>query len=248
MELVPTLIALALLVVLITGLLLWRKIPRPLAPLWAILRAGIQLALLSLILGGIMSDARWVGLALLVMFGAAVWTVSRRIGHSARTVAIIAGSLASGALVPLIAVFAAGAVEASGRYLLALGGIIIGGAMMVATLTGRHFNEALVSRRDEIEAWLSLGATPRQSVHDLATNAIYHALIPTTDQTRTTGLVALPGSFVGAIFGGASVVQAGIFQLVVLVGILTAGVITSLLLTRGLSDAPPALMLASPQR
>lgn len=232
---IPTLAALLLLTALLTGLLLWRRIPEPFVPAWALLRGGAQLALLSLILGGIISDPRWVALALVVMFCAAVWTVSRRIGHSLRVMAIIAGSLAAGVAVPLVVVFAAQAVEASGRYLLAFGGIIIGGSMTVATLTGRHFNEALVSRRDEVEAWLSLGATPRQSVHDLATHAIHHALIPTTDQTRTTGLVALPGSFVGAIFGGASVWQAGLFQLVVLTGILTAGVITSLLLGAGLS-------------
>ena len=131
--------------------------------------------------------------------------------------------------------FAAHAVEFSGRYLLAVGGIVIGGVMSIATLAGRHFNENLVSRADEVEAWLSLGASPRQAVRELATHAIHHSLIPTTDQTRTTGLVALPGAFVGAIFGGASVLEAGVFQLVVLVSILTAGVITALLLTNGLS-------------
>lgn len=243
---VPTLVALLLLTALITGLLVWRRIPEPYMPAWALVRGGAQLALLSLILGGIISDARWIAVALVVMFTAAVWTVSRRIGRSARSTAIIAISLAAGVVLPLAVVFAAGAVEASGRYLLAFGGIIIGGSMTVATLAGRHFNEALVSRRDEVEAWLSLGATPRQAVHDLATHAIHHALIPTTDQTRTTGLVALPGSFVGAIFGGASVWQAGMFQLVVLTGILAAGVITALLLTAGLSRSMRTLVPGQP--
>jgi putative ABC transport system permease protein len=243
---VPTLVALVLLTVLLTGLLLWRRIPEPFIPAWALLRGAAQLALLSLILGGIISDARWIAVALTVMFAAAVWTVDRRIGGSARRTAIIAGSLAAGVILPLGVVFLAGAVESSGRYLLAFGGIIIGGAMTVATLAGRHFNEALVSRRDEVEAWLSLGATPRQAVRDLATHAIHHALIPSTDQTRTTGLVALPGSFVGAIFGGASVWQAGLFQLVVLTGILTAGVITAVLLTAGLSRSTPTVVPSEP--
>ena len=204
-------------------------------PAWAIVRAALQLAILSLILTGIISDLRWVAVALVVMFSAAVWTVNRRIGHSLHDIGVITGALAAGAVVPLIVVFAAHAVEFSGRYLLAVGGIVIGGVMSIATLAGRHFNENLVSRADEVEAWLSLGATPRQAVRELATHAIHHSLIPTTDQTRTTGLVALPGAFVGAIFGGASVLEAGVFQLVVLVSILTAGVITALLLTNGLS-------------
>ena len=235
MQPVETAFALAGLLALTTVLLLLRRVPQPLMPAWAILRAAAQLAILSLILTGIISDLRWVAVALVVMFSAAVWTVNRRIGHSRRDLGVIIGALAAGAVVPLAVVFAAHAVEFSGRYLLAVGGIVIGGVMSIATLAGRHFNENLVARADEVEAWLSLGATPRQAVRDLATHAIHHSLIPTTDQTRTTGLVALPGAFVGAIFGGASVVEAGVFQLVVLVSILTAGVITALLLTHGLS-------------
>jgi ABC-type uncharacterized transport system, permease component len=243
---VPTLVVLLVLTALITGLLVLRKIPEPFIPAWALVRGGVQLAVLSLILGGIISDPTWVAAALVVMFTAAVWTVGRRIGHSPRAMLIIAVSLAAGVLVPLAIVFFAGAVAVSGRYLLAFGGIIIGGSMTVATLAGRHFNEALVSRHDEVEAWLSVGATPRQAVRDLATHAIHHALIPTTDQTRTTGLVALPGSFVGAIFGGASVWQAGMFQLVVLTGILASGVITAILLTAGLSRSMRTLTPALP--
>lgn len=237
MNFVPTAIAVGVLIAIATGLLLARGIPRPWGPLWAIARAALQLGLLTLILGGIISDERWVAVALVVMFGAAVYTVSRRVARSRVEVAIVAGSLAVGLAVPLITVFVSGAIEFSGRYLLAVGGIIIGGTMSVATLAGRHFREALVSRQDEVEGWLALGATPRQSVRDLATRAVFGALIPTTDQTRTTGLVALPGSFVGAIFGGASVLQAGVFQLVVLTSILAAGVITSMLLTTGFSGA-----------
>ena len=235
---VETTIALTSLLALSTVLLLVRGVPQPLVPAWAVLRAALQLAVLSLILTGIISDIRWVAVALLVMFSAAVWTVNKRIGRSFRDVWIIAGALAAGAVVPLTVVFSVHAVEFSGRYLLAVGGIVLGGVMSVATLAGRHFGENLISRGDEVEAWLSLGATPRQAVRDLATQAIHHSLIPTTDQTRTTGLVALPGAFVGAIFGGASVAEAGVFQLVVLVSILTAAVITALVLTRGLSGAP----------
>jgi putative ABC transport system permease protein len=80
---------------------------------------------------------------------------------------------------------------------------------------------------DEVEGWLALGATPRQSTFELARHAVYSALIPTTDQTKTTGLVTLPGAFVGAIFGGVSPLEAGRFQIVVLAAIMAAGSITA---------------------
>jgi hypothetical protein len=42
------------------------------------------------------------------------------------------------------------------------------------------------------------------------------ALVPALDQTRTVGLVTLPGAFVGMLLGGATPVQAGAVQVLVL--------------------------------
>ena len=128
-EPVQTAIALAALLGFATLVLGIRRIPQPFMPAWSILRAAVQLAALSLILSGIISELRWVAVALVVMFSAAVWTVSTRIGHTRRDVVVIAASLSLGAIVPLVTVFAAHAVEFSGRYLLAVGGIVIGGVM-----------------------------------------------------------------------------------------------------------------------
>jgi putative ABC transport system permease protein len=67
--------------------------------------------------------------------------------------------------------------------------------------------------------------------------AASEALLPGLDQTRTVGLVALPGAFVGTLLGGASPVQAGAVQLLVLVALLLvqalAVVLTVELLARG---------------
>ena len=86
-----------------------------------------------------------------------------------------------------------------------------------------------------MEAWLALGATPRQSTVDLARTAVYAALIPSTDQTKTTGLVTLPGAFVGAIFGGVSPLAAGAFQITVLASVMAAGSITAVVVVRALA-------------
>ena len=137
--------------------------------------------------------------------------------------------MACGITITLIIVFATGAIDFTPRYALAIGGIVIGNAMTVATLAGRRFIESVDERWDEVEGWLALGATPRQSTIHLARNAIYSALIPSTDQTKTTGLVTLPGAFVGAIFGGVSPVAAGRFQIMVLASIMAAGSITAVI-------------------
>ena len=57
------------------------------------------------------------------------------------------------------------------------------------------------------------------------------SLIPTLDQSKSTGLVTLPGAFVGALFGGASPADAAKFQLVVLAGIALAMTVTAIVVT-----------------
>jgi putative ABC transport system permease protein len=138
-------------------------------------------------------------------------------------------AMGTGILVTLTIIFTTGAIEFTARYALAIGGIVIGNAMTIATLAGRRFTEATGDRWEEVEGWLALGATPRQSTFDIARNAVYTALIPSTDQTKTTGLVTLPGAFVGAIFGGVSPLEAGRFQIVVLAAIMAAGSITAVI-------------------
>ena len=44
--------------------------------------------------------------------------------------------------------------------------------------------------------------------------------MPALDQTRTVGLVTLPGAFVGVLLGGGSAAAAGAAQALILIGLL----------------------------
>jgi len=212
------------------------RVPSPMAPLLALGRATLQLSILSVVLAGIIDNPWWVGIALAVMFLAAVTTTARRVHAPAAHWGALAASMATGSIVALVVVFATGAIEFSPRYVLAVGGIWIGNTMTIATLSSRAFTASVRDHWSEVEAWLSLGARPSQAVRSFAREAARTALIPSIDQTRTTGLVVLPGAFVGAIFGGASPLEAGRFQLVVLAGVLAAGTLTAVLLLRAIGD------------
>ena len=115
--------------------------------------------------------------------------------------------------------------------MVATGGIIIGNAMSAATLSGRNFLRSARARASEVEAWLSLGATPSAAHREIGREAVRESLIPTLDQSKSTGLVTLPGAFVGALFGGASPADAAKFQLVVLAGIALAMTVTAIVVT-----------------
>lgn len=226
-----SLIGVVTLVVLTTVLLIVTRSPRPWAPALAVVRGTLQLAVISALLSGIIHSAVLIGLAMLVMFSVASWTAARRLGSLRTRFVPVVTAMAIGVSVTLGVVFATGAIEFSPRYTLAIGGIVIGNAMGMATLAGRRFIELEDDRWEEVEGWLALGATPREATKDLVRRAVHAAIMPTTDQTRTTGLVTLPGAFVGAVFGGVSPLEAGRFQIVVLAAIIGCGTIVAIILT-----------------
>ena len=231
--LLPTLIAVVVLTAITTGALYAAGIAHPGSAVGAISRGVVQLAVISVILSGVISSPVWIVLVLVLMFAVAITVAARRSfaqGDRRHGMLVCGSAMFAGILTATTVVFATGALELSPRYALAIGAIVIGNTMSIATLTGRGFVHAVNERWDQVEGWLALGATPRRATADIGRFAVREALIPSLDQTRTTGLVVLPGAFVGAIFGGISPVEAGRFQIVVLATILCAGTITSLLI------------------
>jgi putative ABC transport system permease protein len=220
------------------GVVLWARVPIATSAIIAIARGILQLAVVSVLLGFALTQA-WAGVAILaVMVTTAIFTATGRLREFDGAVQSVAVAILSGMAVTLVIVFATGAFDFSIRYILAFSGIVIGGSMTAASTTGRQLWLGMVHRADEIEGWLALGATPRQSVVDIARSAIAESMRPAIDQTKTTGLVTLPGAFVGALLAGASPIDAGIFQVTVLAGLLAA---------RSISAVVTAYLLGSPK-
>ncbi|MBN9155961.1 ABC transporter permease [Microbacterium sp.] len=244
-DLLPTVIGVLVLAAVATAALLLFRVPGRWTPALAVIRGAVQLAVISVILTGIVSQPAWIGVALLVMFGIATGVAVRRTGGGARSVLVMATSIGAGAVVSIGTVFATGALQPTPRYLLAIGAILIGNSMSIATLAGRRFTASVVDRWEEVEGWLALGATPRRSTLELARRAVRESLIPSIDQTKTTGLVVLPGAFVGAIFGGLSPLDAGRFQIVVLAAIMAAGSVTAVLIATWLGPVRTKPVIAA---
>ncbi|MFL6129220.1 MAG: ABC transporter permease [Mycobacteriales bacterium] len=211
----------------------------------AAVRAAVQLAVIGSVLRLVFLYPFATGAVLLVMLATASWTAGRRLRAFPTALRAVLLSSVAGASLTLGVVFGTGAVQVSARYVVALGGIVLGGTMTACTLAGRQLLAGIRTRRDEVEGWLALGATPRQAVADIVRTAAGEALLPAIDQTRTVGLVTLPGAFIGALFGGASPAVAARFQLVVLVGLLAAEAVAAVSLT-WLLGAPETLPLDVP--
>jgi putative ABC transport system permease protein len=196
----------------------------------AVIRAAAQLAIVALLVRAIFASPYLIALLLAVMLTTATLTTGGRLrGLPGARVAVL-GAAVIGAVSVVGICFAVPVVPREARYVVALGGITLGGTMIACTLAGRAFLLATRTRHDEIEAWLSVGATPRQACSSLCRQSIRDALLPVLDQTRTVGLVSLPGAFVGALAGGASAAEAARFQLIVLVALLTAETVSAAVL------------------
>ncbi|MET1005685.1 MAG: ABC transporter permease [Propionibacteriaceae bacterium] len=188
-------------------------------------RAVVQLALVSLIIAAVLSHIAWSALFALVMLGVAVFTSASRVG-ARQSWPWVAVAIASGVLPVLAVIFVSGAVPLNGPSLVPMAGIIIGGGMTASSLTGRRTFAALRDEHGLYEAALSLGLTRPQAISEVIERHLPEALVPGLDQTRTVGLVTLPGAFVGVLLGGGTPLQAGAAQIIVLIGLLATQTIT----------------------
>ena len=202
----------------------------------AAVRAVLQLAVVSVIIVAVVRSL-WLSLGfVLVMLGVAAVTSARRM--TPHRSGLLAGvPIAVGAAPVIGIVVLTRAVPMTGIALVPVCGIVIGGAMTATSLAGCRALDELVTRHGEYEAALSLGLTERDAAMELVRPAARQALVPATDQTRTVGLVTLPGAFVGVLIGSGNPVQAGAAQVLVLIGLLAAeavaAVVTTELVARG---------------
>jgi putative ABC transport system permease protein len=188
-------------------------------------RAVVQLALVSLIITAVLSHLAWSAVFAAFMFGVAVLTSAGRIG-ARRAWPWVAVAIASGAVPVLAVIFASGAIPFNGPSLVPMAGIIIGGAMTACSLSGRRAFAALRDEHGQYEAALSLGLPRPAAITEVLERHLPEALVPGLDQTRTVGLVTLPGAFVGVLLGGGTPLQAGAAQILVLVGLLATQTVT----------------------
>ncbi|WP_433608409.1 ABC transporter permease [Prescottella agglutinans] len=197
------------------------QLGNPLTVPWAAARGALQLAAVSLILAAALAHLWSSLLVLAVMFAAAAVTAGRRAG-AGRSAAWLALALACGVVVVIPLMLVSGVVPLEGVALVPIGGIILGNAMTATALAAKRGLDAIDQRRGEVEAGLSLGFSVRDARMEVVGPSASDALLPGLDQTRTVGLVTLPGAFVGVLLATGSAVQAGAVQILVLVGVLLA--------------------------
>ncbi|MFF2039059.1 ABC transporter permease [Kitasatospora sp. NPDC058170] len=219
----------------------WGLLGQGHAVLRAGLRAVVQLAAVALVISWVVRSLWWSALFVLLMFAVAVRTAGRRMTPGPGW-AWAAAPIGAAVLPVLGLLLAVGLLPPEGLSFIPVAGILIGGGLTATSLAGRRALDELHQRHGEVEAALALGLEERDARLEICRTAAATSLVPALDQTRTVGLVTLPGAFVGMLLGGASPVQAGAVQLFVLIGLLAvesvAIVVVLELVGRGLVARP----------
>jgi putative ABC transport system permease protein len=157
-------------------------------------------------------------LAVMVVFGAL--TARHRADQVPNAFWPLLGALALAGATTLVAVVALGVFEPEPRFLVPVGGMVIGNAMTAAAVALNRLGDEVHSRAREIEATLALGATPAQAMVPIVRRSLRSGMIPLIDSTKTTGLIFFPGTMVGMLLAGADPVDAVRLQLILLYSLL----------------------------
>jgi putative ABC transport system permease protein len=170
-------------------------------------------------------------LATMALFGAfTARSRARKVPHAFWPL-LVALALAGATTLGLV--LALGVFEPQARYLVPVGGMVIGNAMTAAAVALNRLGDEVADSADQIEATLALGATTTQAIRPVLRRSLRSGMIPLIDSTKTTGLIFFPGTMVGMLLAGAAPVDAVRLQLIllyVLLGSVALGALTSVLL------------------
>ena len=199
----------------------------------AVVRSFIQLTAIGYVIQAIFDEdtlALVIALiAAMVLFGA--YTARGRADRvpGAFVPLLIALSVAGAAT--LILVVALDVFEPEPRYLVPVGGMVIGNAMTASAVALNRLGEDIAEGAGRIEATLALGATSTEAAAPILRRSLRSAMIPLVDSTKTTGLIFFPGTMVGMLLAGAEPIDAVRLQLVLLWTLLGSIAIATLIST-----------------
>jgi putative ABC transport system permease protein len=184
----------------------------------AVLRSFLQLTAVGYVIQAIFdADSLWLVVALLAgMVGFGTWTAYGRAKGVPGATVPIALALAAAAAVTLGLVLALGVFQATPRYLVPVGGMVIGNSMTAVAVALNRLADEMHDGRRQVEAMLALGATSKQAARSIVTRSLRSGMIPLIDSTKTTGIVFFPGTMVGMLVAGAEPVDAVRLQVVLL--------------------------------
>jgi putative ABC transport system permease protein len=199
----------------------------------AVARSFVQLTAIGYVITLIFDeDSLLLVLALLaVMVGFGAFTARSRARQVPGALVPLVIALTVSAVATIGLVLALGIFEPEARYLVPVGGMVIGNAMTAAAVALDRLGDEITDGAAGIEATLALGATAREAAGPAVRRALRSGTIALVDSTKTTGLIFFPGTMVGMLLAGADPIDAVRLQLILLYVLLGSVAIAALVAT-----------------
>jgi len=199
----------------------------------AVVRSFIQLTAIGYVIKVIFDQDQFIFVLMLltvsVVFGAL--TARSRAKRVPGTFVPLLIALALAGATTLGLVVALGIFKPTPRYLVPVGGMVIGNAMTASAVALNRLGDEFADKRASIEATLALGATSREAAAPIVRRSLRSGMITLVDSTKTTGLIFFPGTMVGMLLAGANPTDAVRLQLILLYVLLGSVSISALVST-----------------
>jgi putative ABC transport system permease protein len=184
----------------------------------AVVRSMVQLIAIGYVINAIFdADSLLLVAALItvmVVFGALTARRRARRVPNAFWPLLLALALAGASTLGLVV--ALGIFDATPRFLVPVGGMVVGNSMTAAAVALNRLGDEVASEARRIEATLALGATSTQAAAPIVRRSLRSGMIALVDSTKTTGLIFFPGTMVGMLLAGADPTDAVRLQLILL--------------------------------
>jgi putative ABC transport system permease protein len=199
----------------------------------AVARSLVQLFAIGYVIQAIFDEDSlllvFVLIAVMVLFGA--FTARRRAQRVPNAFWPLLIALGVAGATTLALVVALGVFEATPRFLVPVGGMVVGNSMTAAAVALNRLGDEMTDRAREIEATLALGATAAVAAAPSVRRSLRSGTITLVDSTKTTGLIFFPGTMVGMLLAGADPTDAVRLQLILLWVLLGAVALAALIAT-----------------
>jgi putative ABC transport system permease protein len=184
----------------------------------AVVRSFVQLTAIGFVITFIFDeDLIALVIALIaVMVGFGALTARRRARRVPGAFWPLVVALGVAAIATLGLVVALGVFEPEPRFLVPVGGMVVGNAMTASAVALNRLGDEVHDSARQIEATLALGATSTQAAAPIVRRSLRSGMIALVDSTKTTGLIFFPGTMVGMLLAGADPEDAVRLQLILL--------------------------------
>ena len=115
------------------------------------------------------------------------------------------------------------------RYLVVIGGMVLGNSLHGNIVSLTHFYSVLRAREERFLYFLGNGATLQEAVRPFYRESMIRALKPTLASMATIGLVALPGMMTGQMLGGSPPLVAIKYQIAIMLTIFSSVTVSTAL-------------------